>query len=496
MLKTKQIRPCLSLVLACGLLGSMLTGCQQADDEQLKAANLPALHVSNTDLSKIYAQTGTNQSLSADQAANNKIRMQGFADLIERYLKKKKLEPSNIAIELYNFKRQEHFALNSDKYFTAASTYKFPLAVIYYDLLRTGKVKKESSIKLNESEVIETYGVGANSVGSLINVDDLLNPMIINSDNTAAHMLFEELGGFRRYKELVCENVGLEKDPQYLADGNNISTQILSAFAKKVYEKQADYEVLLFNMQKAEPMHYLNLLPSMHNVMTQKYGSYAEALNSVGLQLNGPEQYSLVVLTKLGGAGEQVIAEISALAYAFYYPDKIKAEDIIEQAQVFQAFTQSVYDPANGNLGSNVQIQSGENGDSNRRRIVEDDPSIEHNHSGEPEYIGRHDEDADSDYGSGTGSSSGSGSESGSSSETGSGSETTPSSSSSQTEPSSTTASTEKPDYEPDTSSGSDSDTGSDSKPDTGSDNNSENESKSDSNSADNSAKEDAKENN
>lgn len=504
MLIAKQTKQKFSLVLACSLLFSIFTGCKQ-DEDLSTAKSLPALHASDADVSSLYTKEQSKELLvSADELANGRVHMQEFANLIERYLAKKKLAPEHVAIELYNFKRNEHFALNENKYFVAASTYKFPLAVIYYDLLRKGTVKKTSSLQLDESEVMDPYGVGANSVGSLINVVDLLNPMILYSDNTAAHMLFEELGGFRRYKELVCENVNLPKDPKYLADGNHISTTILSTFAKKVYENQENYEALLCNMQKAEPVHYLNLLPSMHNVMVQKYGSYEAALNSVGLQLKGDEQYSLVVLTDLGQAGEQVVGEISALAYAFYYPDKLKAENIIEQAQAFQYFTQAAYAPNNGNSLSNGQLESASDLASQNRRVMEDDPSIEHHSSNEPEYISRYNEDtntssnsnshfgldaypsssSESSSNSGTSSSSETNSSSGTSSnsETNSSSGTTSTSSSIQTEPSSTTSTSSSKDSKPSKdaeSSESNSDANSDSKLDTGSSNKTEDNSKS-----------------
>lgn len=342
MLITKQIERKLSLVLACCLSVSALTSCKQIENTE-STETQPMLHPLNAALPVISTEQTPQTCHCLTNSSNTDIRMQQYGALIDDYLKKKNLSTDHVAIELYNFKNKEHFALNENKYFTAASTYKLPLAVIYYDMLRKGSVKNDYSIKLKDSEVIEPYGIGACAVGCNINVHDLLNPMIISSDNTAAHVLFDALGGFTHYKELVCENINIAKDPAYIAEGNLICSRILTAFAKKIYENQADYEALLCNMQKAEPVHYLNLLPPMHNVMVQKYGSYAEALNSVGLQLKGPEQYSLVVLTNLGGAGEQILGEISALTYAFFYPDKIDAQEVINQARTFQFLPQPIY---------------------------------------------------------------------------------------------------------------------------------------------------------
>lgn len=342
MLFTKLTKRKLSLILTCSICLNLLAACEQK--RNVEPTNLPSLHAESIDLNSVYKPTEKDEAAESMNDDAEK-RMQELEKLITAYLAKKDLSSDHLAIELYNFKRKEHYALNADKYFTAASTYKFPLAVIYYDLMRQGKVQKGSQFKITEAELAEEDGAYRRSaIGSIICVEDLLNPMILHSDNTAAHVLFEELGGFQRYKEMVCETISINKDPNYISEGNKINAQILSAFAKKVYENQSDYKTLLANMQKAEPIHYLNFLPAMHNIMWQKYGSYAEALNSVGLKLDGPEQYSLVVLTNLGRNGEPVVGEIGALVYAFYHPDKLKADEIINKAEHFVAYYQPASD--------------------------------------------------------------------------------------------------------------------------------------------------------
>ena len=115
---------------------------------------------------------------------------------INEYIAKNKLE-NNIFISVSSFKNGETYMHNVDADVFAASIYKVPLAMIYYELMNAGK------LSLNDTLVYQSHHYEAGSaigegvrVGTKLHLETLLNYMIVYSDNTAGCMLYENLGGW------------------------------------------------------------------------------------------------------------------------------------------------------------------------------------------------------------------------------------------------------------------------------------------------------------
>lgn len=168
--------------------------------------------------------------------------------------------------------------------------------------------------------------------GDDVPVKALLYHMIRYSDNTASHILFDHLGGWREYKDIASNYVDVLKDSDFLSRENIIKANYLSQYLRLIYEHQDMYTELLKDMLAAEPENYLNLEESMHNKLYQKYGFYMSACNSAGLNLEDGNNYSIVVLTKLGERGEAVIGEISELVYNYYHPEKQKTKNAVTRS--------------------------------------------------------------------------------------------------------------------------------------------------------------------
>lgn len=277
-----------------------------------------------------------------------------IAALLENYIAKKNFAKEHIAITLRNYNTGDSYNLNEDEYFVAASTYKFYLATMYYDLIAAGKVSLDDSYRLDADE-INSGGVidSRYKQGDYIKVSELLHDMIIYSDNSAGHMLFNELGDYVAMKKLAQNYVTVKEDARYFSYDNIIKANFLADFASLVYADQDKYATLIKDLQQAEPSSYQNLLPEMHNVMAQKYGRYELACNSVGLHLDPQMSYVLVVLTDMSGYGERVIGEISYLIYTYYYKGLAAANKALESMAVLN-YKQptNVWYEENGNLGN------------------------------------------------------------------------------------------------------------------------------------------------
>ena len=151
-------------------------------------------------------------------------------------------------------------------------------------------------------------------IGSQIPLKDILDIMIIYSDNDAGHILYENLGGWKEYKEAMQKYTDSISENYYSAE--NITTaNTMNDVVSYLYKNKANYKDLITNMKKAEPGEYLDKIIQQN--MPQKYGMYNYAYNSLGF-VDCETPYSIVVLTSLGEKGVDVMANINSIAYAHF----------------------------------------------------------------------------------------------------------------------------------------------------------------------------------
>ena len=116
---------------------------------------------------------------------------QEVKEIAERYIQNKKLSEENFGFFYYNPNNQKYYFYNADKYFTAASTIKVPLAIVYYDKINAGEISKDTTLLYNAEDYEEGSGATSSRYkpGNYIPVSYLLEQMIVNSDNTATQIL-------------------------------------------------------------------------------------------------------------------------------------------------------------------------------------------------------------------------------------------------------------------------------------------------------------------
>ena len=152
------------------------------------------------------------------------------------------------------------------------------------------------------------------AIGSQIPLSELLDALIVYSDNDAGHVLFENLGGWKEYKEAMTKYTNSISDNYYSED--NVSTaNTMNDVITYLYAHKDEYQGLIDNMKKSEPGEYLDR--DIQLGMPQKYGMYDYALNSVGF-VECETPYSIVVLTSLGDEGADVMAKINSIAYEHF----------------------------------------------------------------------------------------------------------------------------------------------------------------------------------
>lgn len=276
-----------------------------------------AVEMKNTE-KKAYqgiSEIGEDQNTEVENKDNSQFIDMSLAKDIEAYFQENGIDHEKVAYCITDLEHNIKYSMNEKDEFIAASIYKLPLAMLYYDKINEGEYTLDSTFTYS-GYMHEDAGVISSDygIGSQVPLSDLLNDLIIYSDNDAGHILYENLGGWKEYKEAMTKYTNSISENYYTMD-NVTTVNTMNDVVTYLYDHKEDYKVLIKNMEKAEPGEYLDRDTQLS--MPQKYGMYDYALNSVGF-VECNTSYSIVVLTSLGDKGADVMANINRIAYEHF----------------------------------------------------------------------------------------------------------------------------------------------------------------------------------
>ena len=273
-----------------------------------------AVEMKNTE-KKAYqgiSEIGEDQNTEVENKDNSQYIDMSLAKDIEAYFQENGIDHEKVAYCITDLEHNIKYSMNEKDEFIAASIYKLPLAMLYYDKANEGEYTLDSTFTYS-GYMHEDAGVISSDygIGSQVPLSDLLNDLIIYSDNDAGHILYENLGGWKEYKEAMTKYTDSISENYYTMD-NVTTANTMNDVVTYLYDHKEDYKGLIKNMEEAEPGEYLDRDTQLS--MPQKYGMYDSALNSVGF-VECNTSYSIVVLTSLGDKGADVMANINRIAY-------------------------------------------------------------------------------------------------------------------------------------------------------------------------------------
>lgn len=276
-----------------------------------------AVEMKNTE-KKAYqgiSEIGEDQNTEVENKDNSQYIDMSLAKDIEAYFQENGIDHEKVAYCITDLEHNIKYSMNEKDEFIAASIYKLPLAMLYYDKVNEGEYTLDSTFTYS-GYMHEDAGVISSDygIGSQVPLSDLLNDLIIYSDNDAGHILYENLGGWKEYKEAMTKYTDSISENYYTMD-NVTTANAMNDVVTYLYDHKEDYKGLIKNMEKAEPGEYLDRDTQLS--MPQKYGMYDYALNSVGF-VECNTSYSIVVLTSLGDKGTDVMANINRIAYEHF----------------------------------------------------------------------------------------------------------------------------------------------------------------------------------
>lgn len=276
-----------------------------------------AVEMKNTE-KKAYqgiSEIGEDQNTEVENKDNSQYIDMSLAKDIEAYFQENGIDHEKVAYCITDLEHNIKYSMNEKDEFIAASIYKIPLAMLYYDKVNEGEYTLDSTFTYS-GYMHEDAGVISSDygIGSQVPLSDLLNDLIIYSDNDAGHILYENLGGWKEYKEAMTKYTDSISENYYTMD-NVTTANTMNDVVTYLYDHKEDYKGLIKNMEEAEPGEYLDRDTQLS--MPQKYGMYDSALNSVGF-VECNTSYSIVVLTSLGDKGADVMANINRIAYEHF----------------------------------------------------------------------------------------------------------------------------------------------------------------------------------
>ena len=276
-----------------------------------------AVEMKNTE-KKAYqgiSEIGEDQNTEVENQDNSQFIDMSLAKDIEAYFQENGINHEKVAYCITDLEHNIKYSMNEKDEFIAASIYKLPLAMLYYDKVNEGEYTLDSTFTYS-GYMHEDAGVISSDygIGSQVPLSDLLNDLIIYSDNDAGHILYENLGGWKEYKEAMTKYTDSISENYYTMD-NVTTANTMNDVVTYLYDHKEDYKGLIKNMEEAEPGEYLDRDTQLS--MPQKYGMYDSALNSVGF-VECNTSYSIVVLTSLGDKGADVMANINRIAYEHF----------------------------------------------------------------------------------------------------------------------------------------------------------------------------------
>ena len=237
-------------------------------------------------------------------------------NIIENYLDEQGISKDGLSIYISSFDGQERYTLNEDIDFFGASLYKVPLAMIYYEYINQGLYHYEDTF-LYESYHFEAGGPISEDYepGTYFTLADLLHYMIVDSDNTAGHILFENLGGWIAFKELGSVYGIVENTDTYYSYDNVFTASYLHDCLNYLYQHQDSFSLLIEDMENTFDHDFLNRYIDVP--VAQKYGYYDPALNVMGF-VEATSPYSIVILSEYGYDFVEHIGRINELCYKYF----------------------------------------------------------------------------------------------------------------------------------------------------------------------------------
>lgn len=252
-------------------------------------------------------------------------QLSDLKDQINNYLAENNIDPSDISWAVQDLSTGAYTESdNASENFAAASTYKLPLCMLWYEKIADGTASMTDTFVLTdnmlekEDEENPDQPIGRKyKIGDKIPLSELLEAAALYSDNIAGHVLFENLGGYSAYKTMALKYSDKLQDKDFTDGSKNVlNAHYMMNLVNYLYNTPGTFNDLKFWLREAATGFFLNMNYPLGYI--QKIGNLEEVRNAVGL-MTGQFPFSISIYSKIGASeGEKVIGDLGLMVYDYF----------------------------------------------------------------------------------------------------------------------------------------------------------------------------------
>lgn len=238
-----------------------------------------------------------------------------LADLLTEYLEESHIPLDQIAYCVDDLISEERYSWRAEEDLFAASLYKLPLTMAWLDKVNRGECALESYLYYDPS-----YYEAGGPIGDLyaapvyLDLETLVHAALLYSDNTAGHILFENMGGWLAYKAYIAGYSDAYQSDVWYTYYNCTNAAFMNDVLKRLYDQPHTYAMIRNDLSQALPSQYFNTYEALG--IMQKYGRWDYVNNICGLSEEG-HPFVMTVMSELGDDGETVMADMFEIVYAY-----------------------------------------------------------------------------------------------------------------------------------------------------------------------------------
>ena len=271
---------------------------EEQKEESIETASIEEAIAEETDV----------EEAGVEETAVEETMDTNVENLINQIMVENHLNENNFFFFYYNLEEKKYYFYNENTYFTAASTIKVPVAMLYYDKVADGELSLSDTLLYDSDDYEEGDGSTAAdySVGDSIPISYLLEQSIVNSDNTALNILIHSMG-YETCKEELTKYSDAEISEEFFKS-NVANGCYYYDVLQYLYQNSDKYSELIEYMKLSSDGEYLKANLPQYEV-AHKYGSYDGYVHDYGI-IYGKNTYLIGVFTKNISDANNLIAKI------------------------------------------------------------------------------------------------------------------------------------------------------------------------------------------
>lgn len=216
-------------------------------------------------------------------------------DVMASFMEQFRLTENNFSISYYNTVTGESYDFNEKNFQIAASTYKLPLNMCFYEMEQEGKIDPNETFRWTGMSLSEVH-----------------RQSVLHSNNEVSEAMTGYWNNYYIYKENMRKYSSLpveEIDPSFYLT-NTSCTRMMMDTLKYLYVNSERFEELISYMKDAMPGQYFKAGVTEYEI-AHKYGAVNEFVNDVAI-IYTPQPILLAVYTQ-GIYGDGICANAARL---------------------------------------------------------------------------------------------------------------------------------------------------------------------------------------